>query len=138
MINFACREWVDKKLSTITGDQDAKNTDLLLEFYVGASSRLLGELEASLGKAQGGKNWRLLMTYFNMIKILENAGIGLVYGLRFYGMGELNEEEVMAYVRHHALVSEYYRQSVEIVPADIGQNLKNMFADESYRIVNTR
>lgn len=78
------------------------------------------------------------MTYFNMIKILESAGLGLIYGLRFYGIGQLNEEEVLSYVRHHALVSEYYRQAVELVPGDIGEVLKQLFEEDAYKIVNSR
>ena len=50
------------------------------------------------------------MTYFNMIKILESTGIGLAYGLRFYGEGELSIEDMIVYVQHNALVWEYYRQ----------------------------
>ena len=34
------------------------------------------------GKAQSAMNWRLIMTTFNMIKIIESTGIGLVFGLR--------------------------------------------------------
>ena len=34
------------------------------------------------------------MTYFNMIQLIESSGIGLVYGLRFYGTGQLKEADV--------------------------------------------
>ena len=39
------------------------------------------------------------MTYFNLIKIIESTGIGLIYGLRFYNNGELQVEEVVTYVQ---------------------------------------
>ena len=31
--------------------------------------------ECDLGKATGANNWRLITSFFNMLKILENAGI---------------------------------------------------------------
>ena len=34
------------------------------------------------------------MTYFNMIQLIESSGIGLVYGLRFYAIGSLDEAEI--------------------------------------------
>ena len=39
-------------------------------------------LKKDLGTAQSSSNWKILMSYFNMIQCLESAGIGLVYGLR--------------------------------------------------------
>ena len=35
-----------------------------------------------IGKSSSGNNWRYSMTAFNTIKIVESAGIGLVFGLR--------------------------------------------------------
>jgi len=39
------------------------------------------------------------MTYFNMIKIIESTGVGLLYGLRFYGFGQLSVPEMVTYVQ---------------------------------------
>ena len=36
-----------------------------------------------IGKSSSGNNWRYSMTAFNTIKIVESAGIGLVFGLRY-------------------------------------------------------
>ena len=38
------------------------------------------------------------MTYFNMIKIIESTGIGLVFGLQFYGVGQLDISQMVTYV----------------------------------------
>lgn len=54
----------------------------VLDFYNLATGKLLTALESDIGDAQNGKNWKLLMTYFNMIQTIESCGIGLVYGLR--------------------------------------------------------
>ena len=44
-------------------------------------------IQEDLGNAQSGNNWRLCMSYFNMLQLIESSGIGLVYGLRFYATG---------------------------------------------------
>ena len=78
------------------------------------------------------------MAYFNMIQCLESAGIGLVYGLRYYSIGSLGENDLVSYLGTHALMYEYYRQAQEIVPGDIGKVLHRLFTSEAYQIVNSR
>ena len=57
---------------------------------------------------------------------------------RFYSVGKLPEEDVVNYVRTHALMYEYYRQAQEIVPPHIGKVLHRLFQGDAYKIVNTR
>lgn len=78
------------------------------------------------------------MSYFNMIQLIESSGIGLVYGLRFYGQGQLSEKDVISYVRTNALLYEYYKQARELIPEDIGEELVKLFNSEDFIIVNTR
>ena len=78
------------------------------------------------------------MAYFNMIQCLESAGIGLVYGLRFYSIGSLGENDLVSYLGTHALMYEYYRQAQEIVPDQISKVLHRLFTSEAFQIVNTR
>ena len=79
-----------------------------------------------------------MLTYFNLIQLIESSGIGLVYGLRFYATGSLNENEIITYVRTNALLYEYYKQAREMIPGDIGQVLEETFRSEDFQIVNTR
>lgn len=58
--------------------------------------------------------------------------------VEFYSVGQLNEADVVRYVRTHALMYEYYRQAQEIVPPHIGKVLHNLFNSEAFQIVNTR
>jgi hypothetical protein len=78
------------------------------------------------------------MTYFNMIQLIESSGTGLVYGLRFYATGLLEDSDVVSYVKTNALLNEYYKQARELVPADIGKELHKLFNSEDFMIVNTR
>ena len=78
------------------------------------------------------------MSYFNMIQLVESSGIGLVYGLRFYSKGQLDELDIVSYVKTNALLYEYYKQAYEQMPLDIGDELVKLFNSEAFIIVNTR
>ena len=78
------------------------------------------------------------MSYFNMIQLIESSGIGLIYGLRFYSIGQLESSEVVKYVRTNALLYEYYKQAFEQMPVDIGDELVKLFNSEAFIIVNSR
>ena len=78
------------------------------------------------------------MSYFNMIQLVESSGIGLVYGLRFYSKGQLDDQDIISYVKTNALLYEYYKQAYEQMPLDIGDELVKLFNSEAFIIVNTR
>ena len=78
------------------------------------------------------------MSYFNMIQLIESSGIGLIYGLRFYAVGQLENHEIVKYVKTNALLYEYYKQAFEQMPIDIGDELVRLFNSEAFIIVNTR
>ena len=78
------------------------------------------------------------MSYFNMIQLIESSGIGLVYGLRFYSKGQLDDKDIVSYVKTNALLYEYYKQAYEQMPIDIGDELVRLFNSEAFIIVNTR
>jgi hypothetical protein len=94
--------------------------------------------QEDIGNAQTGSNWRVLLSYFNLVQILESSGIGLVYGLRFYALGQLTPEDTIKYIRTNALLYEYYKQAREMIPPDIGKILYKLFNSEEFILVNTR
>ena len=61
-----------------------------------------------------------------------------MYGLRFYGRGQLTIKEMVAYVQHNALVYEYYRQAKELVPKQIEEVLDALYDGEGFKIVKSR
>ena len=61
-----------------------------------------------------------------------SAGIGLVFGLRYYGNGVLKEREMILYVQHHALLWEYYLKGKEIVPNDIKPVLDELYQGKAF------
>ncbi|TRY71119.1 hypothetical protein TCAL_02390 [Tigriopus californicus] len=111
--------------------------DDILNFYSHATGTLLNALESDIGDAQSSNNWRIIMAYFNLVKILESMGIGLVYGLKFYNEGNLNIDDMVSYVRHSALVDEYYKQVKELVAKDIQSVLEALYEGDGYNIVSS-
>ena len=73
-----------------------------------------------------------------MIQIIESAGIGLIFGLRFYSRGQLNEKAIVRYGKTDALLYEYYKQAKEVLPEDIGEELQTLMDSDAFTIVNTR
>ena len=57
---------------------------------------------------------------------------------RFYSRGQLDELDIVSYVRTNALLYEYYKQAFEQMPKDIGDELVRLFNSEAFIIVNTR
>ena len=57
---------------------------------------------------------------------------------RFYSVGSLGEEDMLKYLRTHALMYEYYRQAQEIVPSGVRKVLDSLFTSKAYQIVNSR
>merc|ERR1712008_442463 len=96
-------------LNNLSLHKDDVTDDQILAFYNMATMTMLTGLEEDLSRAYSGNNWRLLMSYFNMIQLIESSGIGLVYGLRFYSKGQLDDMDIVSYVKTNAWFYEYYK-----------------------------
>ena len=110
----------------------------MLNFYNMATSTILGAMATEIGKAQSSNNWRFIMTAYNMIKIVESTGIGLVYGLRYYGNGKMKLNEMIPYVQHHGLLWAYYGKVNEIVPDDLKDVLEAMYEGNDFKTLRDR
>ena len=85
---------------------------------------------------------------------MESAGIGLVFGLRYYGNGVLKENELVIYVQasiqskitifniksmhnrflqHHGLLWEYYRKGMELVPLELKPVLDDLYKGRAFQ-----
>ncbi len=71
-----------RELANSGNATSTKQQDEIRDFYIMATTKILNSMEKDAGDAQSSMNWRLIMTYFNLIKIIESTGIGLVYGLQ--------------------------------------------------------
>ncbi len=59
--------------------------------------------------------WRYLIGYKNLLRAIENLGIAVVYGIRYYGQGNLTQDNYIQFIKHDTLSSAYLNQSVNFV-----------------------
>ena len=59
---------------------------------------------------------RYLIAYKNLLRAIENIGIAVVYGIRYYGTGRITHDNYVQFIRHDALGFEYIDQSKNFVP----------------------
>ena len=64
---------------------------------------------------------------------MEHAGNALVYGLKRFRIGNLPENELVAYVQHEALLWEYHKKAMELMDADMRGLLKTRLSEEGYK-----
>lgn len=59
--------------------------------------------------------WRYLIGYKNLLRAIENLGIAVVYGIRYYGQGNLTQDNYIQFIKHDTLSSAYLNQSINFV-----------------------
>ena len=59
--------------------------------------------------------WRYLIGYKNLLRAIENLGIAVVYGIRYYGQGNITEDNYVQFIKHDTISSEYLNQSRNFV-----------------------
>lgn len=53
-------------------------------------------------------NFRLLIAYKYIVRVVEHVTISMVYGLQRYSEGELSVQGLISYVEHDTLAREYF------------------------------
>ena len=51
----------------------------------------------------------------NLLRAIENLGIAVVYGIRYYGQGNITEDNYVQFIKHDTISSEYLNQSRNFV-----------------------
>ena len=58
---------------------------------------------------------RWIIGYKNLLRAIENLGIAVVYGIRYYGQGNITEDNYVQFIKHDTISSEYLNQSRNFV-----------------------
>jgi len=127
------RNEVSGRTNTGTTSDVANAVQDVLNFYNTATGNVLLAMSNDIERGQNSENWRLLNCYFSMIKVMEHAGNALVYGLKRFRIGNLPENELVAYVQHEALLWEYHKKAMELMDADMRGLLKTRLSEEGYK-----
>merc|ERR1712172_259568 len=87
----------------------------ILNWYKLADAVFLDHLSQDIKRTNSSAVWRYLIGYKNLLRAIENLGIAVVYGIRYYGQGNITEDNYIQFIKHDTLSSEYLNQSKNFV-----------------------
>ena len=72
----------------------------VMKFYNYATRVLLDDLSKIIRSSNGSSTWRYLISYKNMLRSIENIGVEMSLGLRFYARNELTQVNFAKFIEH--------------------------------------
>jgi len=96
--------------------QDEEDIQSILNWYNSADGVFLNHLSQDIRGTNSSAVWRYLIAYKNLLRAIENIGIAVVYGIRYYGKGSITHDNYVQFIRHDTLGFEYLEQSKNFVP----------------------
>jgi len=96
--------------------QDEEDINSILYWYKFTDAVFLDHLSQDIKLTNSSAVWRYLIGYKNLLRAIENLGIAVVYGIRYYGQGNITEDNYIQFIKHDTLSSEYLNQSKNFVP----------------------
>ncbi|XP_071745001.1 uncharacterized protein [Lepeophtheirus salmonis] len=107
--------------------QDEEDINSILNWYNSVNSVFLNHLSTGIKTTNSSTVWKYLIAYVNLLRCIENLGIAVAYGIRYYGQGKITYDNYIQYIRHITLGDEYLEQSQNYVPfmKDLYQKIKS-------------
>ena len=96
--------------------QDEEDINSILNWYNSADAVFLNHLSTGIKTTNSSTVWRYLIAYANLLRCIENLGIAVAYGIRYYGQGRITHDNYIQFIRHFTLGDEYLDQSKNYVP----------------------
>ncbi|XP_040569888.1 uncharacterized protein [Lepeophtheirus salmonis] len=96
--------------------QDEEDINSILNWYNSADAVFLQHLSTGIKTTNSSAVWRYLIAYANLLRCIENLGIAVAYGIRYYGQGRITHDNYIQFIRHFTLGDEYLEQSKNYVP----------------------
>ena len=91
--------------------QDEEDINSILNWYKLTDAVFLDYLSQDIKMTNSSAVWRYLIGYKNLLRAIENLGIAVVYGIRYYGQGNITEDNYVQFIKHDTISSEYLNQS---------------------------
>lgn len=95
--------------------QDEEDINGILTWYNSANGVFLNHLSTGIKTTNSSTVWRYLLAYANLLRCIENLGIAVAYGIRYYGQGRITHDNYIQFIRHFTLGDEYLEQSQNYV-----------------------
>ncbi|XP_040569115.1 uncharacterized protein [Lepeophtheirus salmonis] len=96
--------------------QEEEDINSILNWYNRADAVFLQHLSTGIKTTNSSAVWRYLIAYANLLRCIENYGIAVAYGIRYYGQGRITRDNYIQFIRHFTLGDEYLDQSKNYVP----------------------
>jgi len=96
--------------------QDEEDIQSVLDWYNSVDAVFLDHLSQDIKGTNSSAVWRYLIAYKNLLRSIENIGIAVVYGIRYYGQGNITQDQYIQFIRHDTLGFEYLDQSKNFAP----------------------
>eukprot|EP00096_Caligus_rogercresseyi_P005649 TRINITY_DN21613_c0_g1_i1.p1 TRINITY_DN21613_c0_g1~~TRINITY_DN21613_c0_g1_i1.p1 ORF type:complete len:485 (-),score=145.48 TRINITY_DN21613_c0_g1_i1:104-1558(-) len=106
-------------------DNNDGDINAILKWYKVADAIFLTQLSSEIKLTNKSSVWRYLVAYKNLLSAIENLGIAVVYGIRYYGQGNITEDNYIQFIRHDTLSSEYLNKSQNFVK-EVRQDLNEL------------
>ena len=78
-----------------------------------------------------------MVSYKNLIRAIENAGIATSYVIQYYSVGSLNPGEIIQFLQAQVISSEYLDQASNFSP-EVERKLKAIKQTEYYQLIQQR
>lgn len=106
--------------------------DDILDFYNLVTDALLNQYSKEVRVIKGSKTWKNVIVYKNILRAIDNIGINAAIVLKYYIQGNLNNEEMVQYLKSQVQSQEYLTQASNFSP-DIRLKIKDITSSRIYK-----
>nr|XP_015838387.1 PREDICTED: receptor-type guanylate cyclase gcy-7 isoform X3 [Tribolium castaneum] len=124
---------LDEFRKKVLSREESTMTEVLL-WYTSVNAAMLEHLTNQIKEADNSGVWslsRYLLAFKNLLKSIESTGIASVYGVNYFGRGELKSANHTSYIRHDAIAKDLLNSSLNFVP-----QMKDEYKKLTYSMVD--
>jgi len=116
--------------------QDEEDIQSVLDWYNRVDAVFLDHLSQDIRGTNSSAVWRYLIAYKNLLRSIENIGIAVVYGIRYYAQGNISQDQYIQFIRHDTLGFEYLDQSKNFAP-QVGKDYERIKKETNFSLIET-
>ena len=109
----------------------------ILAWYEFINNIILDHLDDEIKSTNRSGVWRYLISFKNLLRVIENIGIVSVYGIKYLTTGNVTQENFIKYVEHDTLIWEYLNSSIHLAPY-LEEKLQKIYKQEAYQFYRKR
>ncbi|XP_066255406.1 uncharacterized protein [Euwallacea similis] len=97
----------------------------VLAWYTSVNAAMLEHLTQQIKETDTSGVWRYLLAFKNLLKSIESTGIAGVYGVNYFGRGNLKPQNYINYIQHDSIAKDLLNTSLNYV-AKLKEEYKNL------------